>query len=399
MEAEVLKGIIKDQMEEYMGVLTDSVVKEIDEKVDLKFKGFLDKKEAGHSSDDSEMKFKSFGEQLSAIYKAAMPNGEMDVRLKAASGLNEGIGADGGFLLQPEFSNELLTIAHGQSQLFGKCRRIPVGPQSNSLVLNGIDEVSRVEGSRWGGVQVYWSGEAGTVTAKRPKIRQMTLKLKKLMGVAYATEELLQDTTALQSVLTQAFSEEFAYKVDDGIINGNGAGQMYGVLVSPALVSQVKETGQAADTVVFENIINMWNRMPAYLRSGAEWYINQDVEPQLFQMYLAAGTGGVPVYLPANGIVGAPSSGSLMGRPVVPIEQCPALGDLGDILFMNLKEYLVIDKGGMSSDTSIHVRFLYDEQTFKFTYRVDGQPLWSSALTAAKGGTTRSPFVALAARA
>jgi len=396
-----LIAMIKNQVEDAIGKITDKQVSEIEAAVERKFAEMskdVQKKEFDYNSTDDSMRFKSLGEQLQAIYKASVPGGEVDIRLKAASGLNESVGADGGYLLQPEYSSELLTIAHSQSQLFGKCRKIPIGANSNSLVINGIDETSRANGSRWGGVQVYWSDEAGIVTATRPRFRQMTLKLKKLMGVAYATDELLQDATALQAVITQAFSEEFAYKVDDGIINGNGAGQLYGVLVSPALITQAKETGQAAATVVFENIINMWNRMPANLRAGAEWYINQDVEPQLLQMYIATGTGGVPVYLPPGGIINTPPSGSLMGRPVVPVEQCAALGTIGDILFMNLKEYLIIDKGSMTSDTSIHVRFLYDEQTFKFTYRVDGQPLWSAPIAAAKGTTTRSPFVALATR-
>jgi len=33
---------------------------------------------------------------------------------------------------------------------------------------------------------------------------------------------------------------------------------------------------------------------------GAAWYINQMCLPQLNKMYMAVGTGGVPVYLPAT---------------------------------------------------------------------------------------------------
>lgn len=398
---EELITMIKAQVEESVGTISDLQIKAIEVAVEKKFiemaKG-IDRKNIDGSSTDDSMKFKTFGDQLIAVYKAGVPNGEVDVRLKAAYGASEGIPSDGGFLLQPQFSTELFTIAHQASQLFGKCRKIPIGANSNSLTINAVDEVSRGNGSRWGGIQVYWTDEAGTVTAKKPKFRQMNLKLNKLMGICYATDELLQDSTALQSVITQGFSEEFAFKVDDGILNGSGSGQMYGILNSPALIQTPKETGQVADTVVFENIINMWNRIPAYLRTKAEWFINQDVEPELMKMYLAAGLGGVPVYLPANGVVGSPNGG-LMGRPVNPIEQCSALGDLGDILFLALSEYLVVDKGAMTSAESVHVRFINDEQTFRFTYRVDGQPLWNSTLTSYKGSTTRSPFVGLAARA
>ena len=44
------------------------------------------------------------------------------------------------------------------------------------------------------------------------------------------------------------------------------------------------------------------------------------------------------------------------------------------------------------------MRFEYDEMAFKFTYRCNGMPSWYSVGTPAKGTTTRSPYVALAAR-
>lgn len=396
--------MIKTQVEESVGEISDLQIKEIEDAVEKKFlemsKNVEKKDFDGSDNADDSMKFKSLGEQLQAIYKASAPNSRPDERLfitKAPAGMGEVIPADGGFLLQPEFSKELYVAAHDESLLYKKCRKIPIGSNSNSLVMNAVDETSRANGSRWGGVQVFWSEEAGAVNATKPKFRQMTLKLKKLMGVAYATEELLQDTTALQSVISQAFSEEFGFKIDDGILNGTGVGQMFGIINSPALVAQPAEAGQLASTVIFENIINMWNKMPAKLRAKAEWYLNQDVEPQLMQMFVAAGIGGAPVFMPPNGLVGGPN-GMLLGKPINPVEQCAGLGTLGDVLFLALSEYLVIDKGGLTASESIHVRFLWDEQTFKFTYRVDGQPLWNNPLTAYKGGTTRSPFVALATR-
>ena len=137
-------------------------------------------------------------------------------------------------------------------------------------------------------------------------------------------------------------------------------------------------------------------------RPNSIWLINQDCEPQLHAMSLAVGTGGVPVYMPAGGIAAAPYS-TLFGRPVIPIEQCPVLGDVGDIILGDFSMYKAIDKGGMQSDVSIHVRFIYDEQVFRFVYRFDGQPVLASAITPYSAGATTatatlSHFVALAAR-
>ena len=40
-----------------------------------------------------------------------------------------------------------------------------------------------------------------------------------------------------------------------------------------------------------------------------------------------------------------------------------------------------------------------DETAFRFILRVDGQPLWNSAVTPANGTNTISPFISLATRA
>lgn len=343
----------------------------------------------------------SFGEQLVAVYRAAAPNATIDPRLNvknAATGLNESSPSEGGFLVQQDFSVELLKRAYETGVLANKVRKIPITTNANGLKINGVDESSRVNGSRMGGIQAYWENEADAYTASKPKFRQIELNLKKLIGLCYATDELLLDASALGTVLSDGFAEEFGFKIDDAIVNGTGTGQPLGILNAASLVSVSKETGQTAATIVVENIVKMWSRMHSRSRMNAAWYINQDIEPQLYTMSLAVGTGGVPVYLPANGLSGSPYS-TLFGRPVIPLEQCQTLGTVGDIMFADLSQYLMIDKGSIKSDVSVHVRFLYDEQVFKFTYRADGQPIWNTALTPFKGTNTQSPFVALATRA
>ena len=195
----------------------------------------------------------------------------------------------------------------------------------------------------------------------------------------------------------QGFAEEFGFKVDDAILNGNGAGQPLGILNSDSLVVVSKESGQTAGTIVVENIVKMWSRCWGRSRQNAAWFINQEIEPQLYTLRLMTGDNGVPVYMPANGLADKPYS-TLFGRPVIPLEQCSALGTKGDIILADLSQYLLIDKGGISAASSIHVRFLYDESVFRFIYRVDGQPVWNKPLQPYKGSGTLSPFVALADR-
>lgn len=351
--------------------------------------------------------FGSLGEQLQAIYSASIHRHRpYDARLKyetwtehlAPSGASEGAPSDGGFLVQKDFSAELIRRTYEIGSVLSRVRSIPISANSNGLRINAIDETSRVNGSRWGGVQVFWQNEADTPTAKKPKFRQMELNLKKLIGIAYATDELLMDAAALEAVFMEAFSEEMSFTIEDGIFNGTGSGQLLGILNSGALVKVATESGQATKTILKENLDKMWSRAWGRGRLNSVWYINQDIEPQLFSLSQVVGTAGVPVYMPPGGLSASPYA-TLYGRPVIPVEYMATLGTVGDIVLFDPSQYLMIDKGKMQSASSIHVRFINDETTFRFVYRTDGQPIWYLPLTPKSGSAnTLSPYVALASR-
>jgi len=345
--------------------------------------------------------FNSFGEQLVAIKNAHTPGGQVDNRLhlvNAATGLSESVSSDGGFLIEKQFSDELLQAAFEVGQIAKLCRRVTIGGNANGIKIPGLDETSRATGSRWGGCRSYWVDEAAEKTASKPKFRQIELELKKAAVLVYATDELLQDSRILADVIGTIARDELAFTLDDVILNGTGAGQPLGILNSGALVTQDAEGAQAADTVLWENIVKMWSRMLPSARKNAVWLMNQDIESQLYSMSLSTGTAGVPVFMPAGGASSGPYS-TLFSKPLIPVEQCATLGDVGDIILADFSTgYILAEKGGVKSDMSIHVRFIYDESVFRFVLRVDGQPVLSAPITPYKGSATQSHFVALAAR-
>jgi len=343
-------------------------------------------------------KFKNLGEQLAAVVNAARPGGSTDPRLyNAASGLNEAVSSEGGFLVQQDFSNEMLQEVFSTGVLASRCRRQPISGNANGIKINGVDETSRAS-TRNGGILGYWEDEADTKTASKPKFRKIELSLKKLIGLCYATDELLMDAAGLESFIRQAFVGEFGFLLDDAIINGSGAGQPLGILNAGSLVPVEKETGQGAATIQLENIINMYARRFASQTQNYAWFYNQDIEPQLNKLSLTVGTGGVPAYMPPGGLSDAPY-GRLMGLPAIAIEQCATIGTVGDIILANLKNgYILAEKGGIQADMSIHVAFLTDQSVFRFVLRVDGQPVRATALTPYKGSNTLSHFIALETR-
>ena len=349
---------------------------------------------------DEREHFANNGEFYHAVMRAAIPGGNVDPRLstRAATGMSEGVPSDGGFLVDKDMAAGILTNVWNDSPVLSMVNKITLSGNKNGIKLNGLDETSRANGSRAGGIRAYWKAEAAAGTQGEPTFRKIELSLNKLFALAYATDELLEDYQALAQMIDNGFKDEIQFKLLDAIINGSGAGQPLGILNSGCMVSVGKQVGQSADTIVYENVLEMWSRLMAASRPNSVWMINQDCEPQLHQMSIAIGTGGAPVYLPQGGLSGSPFS-TLFGRPVIPMEQVPKVGDTGDIILADMSKYIACDKGGIKNDVSMHVQFLTDQQVFRAIYRFDGQPMLGSAITPFSGSSnTLSHFVKLDAR-
>jgi len=341
--------------------------------------------------------FKDTGDFIRTVCKAGMTGTINDDRLlRVATGMNESSPLAGGFLVGNDLATKLEQEANSKSVIANLCWNVPVTGNSNGINWKLPDETSRVTGSRNGGIRVYPVAEAGDITASTTKFREIEIKLSKHAGACYLTEEMLEDSSALESLLIKMFGEEFSWQRDNQILFGTGVGMPLGIMNVPDLLITVsKEVGQPAGTIVYENIDKMWERINAKYRSNAVWLINQDCERQLSRMAMVIGTGGIPVFSPASASAGS----QLFGRPVITLEQSETCGTTGDIILGDFSQYIMIQKQeAMRSAWSIHVRFLNDEQVLKFVLRYGGQPFHSKKITAAKGSMTYSPFVALQTR-
>jgi len=337
-----------------------------------------------------------YGYDLSKALGPEVVGSFTQAKAKAITGLSEAVPADGGFLVGVDRNTSIMSRVYNVGDLLWRVDMVGIGAGSNGMTFNAEAETSRADGSRRGGILAYWACEAANKTPTHPTFRQNELSLNKVIGLVYATDELLQDATALESWIMGNLPEELRFVVEDAIVNGPGGGMPMGIMASPCLITQAIEVGQANTTIVSENIINMWSRRWAGGRDYV-WLIHQDCTPQLHQMNLGVGAGGALTYMPPGGLSGLPY-GTLYGRPVLETEYAQTLGTTGDIILASLREYQMIDKGGMQSASSIHVRFTNDETVFRFVYRCDGQPKWNLPLTPHHGNTTVSPFVCLGGR-
>lgn len=295
----------------------------------------------------------------------------------------------GGFLIPEGMSPDVLSIQSEADPIAALVTNLPMGSPTIKIPAR-VDK--NHSSSVSGGLTVSRRAEADTSGSSRMQFEQIEYKASGLYGLAYATEELMSDSPqSFAAILDAGFRDEFGAKILNERINGVGGAEFVGVLNSECKVEVSAETGQAASTIVFENIVKMYARA----WRPQVWVANRTTIPQLALLNQTVGTGGAPIFMP-SAREGFPMT--LLGLPIMFTEYCPALGTAGDLILCRWAEYLQGTYEPMQNASSIHVRFVNHERTFKVWTRNAGAPWWSSALTPANGDTL-SPFVTLATRA
>jgi HK97 family phage major capsid protein len=304
--------------------------------------------------------------------------------------------SDGGFLVPETVRSEILELALETAVVRPRATVIPMDSLRVSLPM--VDEVSRVSSVK-GGIVAGWAEEGAAMDVdSSAKFGRVVLEAKKLFSYAAPPNELLDDAPAFRAWFQRSFPSAIAWFEDLAFLSGNGVGQPLGVLHTGATasVSVPKESGQAAVTIVLENILKMYARMLPTSLGSAVWTANIDTFPELMTMALTVGTGGGPVML-TNAAEGPPLT--ILGRPVNFTEKVPTAGTVGDISFIDFSYYLIGDRQTMQVNSSEHYRFANGQTAFLVTERVDGRPWLNSAITPNKGTNTLSPIVKLATRA
>ncbi len=349
------------------------------------------------AEDDPRMGFKNFGHFASDVYKKAVgrPVSSAMKEYERKTILQEGDDAQGGFLVPTEFSAKLLQTALENTIMVPRATFVPM--QTNRINIPAMYDEDHTGGEFFGGVVIHRTGETQQKEKSKPTFGEVQLNLHKITGLAAVTDSLLEDSAiSIEPILMKTFGQAMAFTMDDDMINGDGAGKPVGFLQCAALVTVAKEAGQDADTIVAENVLKMYARMPESSKATAVWVANHNTLPQLATMTI----GDTPVFIPAGGLSQKPYD-TLLGKPLLWTEKVPTIGDASDINFIDPSQYLVGGKSrGLTPkvDVSIHLWFDYDLTAFRFVVRYDGVCWWRSAMTP-KNGDPMSPFVTLAERA
>lgn len=417
-KGKTMPEMTKEQLEQIIDAKTKAAVDASDASTKDFIKGLFEEqkqemlknvgdfKKPGNDPVENLSGYKSLGEFAVDIYKAgegfAAATPKLKGWLEKATNIEKtsqaaGVPNLGGALIPPEFQASLQARMRERASLVSKCTVIPMS--SLTVTLPDLADYDNSQGKVGGNIKFRTVAEMAQATENNFLIGDITLALKEYNALIKVSRQLIQfSPISVEGLIMGQIGDAQDLALTNHFINGTGGGVPLGVINSPALISVAKETGQKADTLLYENILEMEKRA---WRSRGEYYGSADIIRQLGVMSITVGTGGSAVFVPNGTSAAAALAKNLMGRNLTFLEECPTLGDLGDLILVDWSQYFVgqfAGAPGIQAESSIHLNFDYRKECFQFTFYADGQPAWKDVHQPLKG-TSKSPYVAIAARA
>lgn len=323
---------------------------------------------------------------------------QIDERLVAGpTNFLQNSGSSGeGYLVPDDFRQEIWQLVFNEDVLLGLLPP-PVPTSSNSVAMTAD------ESTPWStqGIQAYWRAEATQMTPTKMALTGKRIPLHEIYALVAATDELLEDAPLLEDRIKNKAAQAIAWKIASAVFAGDGVGKPLGLMNGPAVIVQAKETGQAAGSIVLNNLTKMRTRMLAASLQRSVWIGTSEIEPQLINLTV----GSYPIFLPiGDGARNAfPNSGyRLVGRPIYYLDESPTVGAQGDLALVDPTGYMLINKAGKQAPdfaASIHLWFDYNMTAFRWVFRIGGQPMLSAPIVPANGSAlTKGHTVVLQAR-
>ena len=184
-------------------------------------------------ADNRDAGFDSFGHFLkSGLVDKGHASADWQTRQKSiykgVEGMSIGAASDGGYLVAPEHTDEILARTYS-NDIYSRCDNYSVA--TNSMKFQRDAGTSRRRGRRHGGLQAFWVGEGQSIPASHPRLKSFQLDCKKLAVIVFLTNELANDAVALSQFVNRTVGEEMNFMVGDSIFNGNGVNQPIGCLL------------------------------------------------------------------------------------------------------------------------------------------------------------------------
>ncbi len=263
-------------------------------------------------------------------YKKAMLSALRSNFRNVSNVLQEGVDADGGYLVPEEYDTRLIDGLKDENII----RKL-----GHTITTSGERKINIAATKP----AAAWIDEGEALTFSDATFSQINLDAHKLHVAVKVTEELLYDNAfQLENYIIEEFYKALANAEEDAFINGNGTGKPLGILAASG-GAEVGVTTASATAITADEVINLVYSLKRPYRKNAVFILNDQTIAALRK--LKDGNGA---YMwQAALVAGEPDK--LLGYPVYTSAYMPTIeAGAKTIIFGDLSYYNIGDRGSRS---------------------------------------------------
>ncbi len=268
--------------------------------------------------------------RASDSYKKAMLSALRSNFRNVSNVLQEGIDADGGYLVPDEYDTRLIDGLKEENII----RKL-----GHTITTSGERKINIAATKP----AAAWIDEGETLTFSDATFSQINLDAHKLHVAVKVTEELLYDNAfRLENYIIEEFYKALANAEEDAFINGDGTGKPLGILAASG-GAEVGVTTASATAITADEVINLVYSLKRPYRKNAVFILNDQTIAALRKLKDGNGTY---MWQPAL-VAGEPDK--LLGYPVYTSAYMPTVeSGAKTIIFGDLSYYNIGDRGSRS---------------------------------------------------
>lgn len=263
-------------------------------------------------------------------YKQAVLNALRSNFRQVSNIMQEGVDADGGYLVPDEYDSRLITKLTEENVI----RRL-----GHRLSTSGDHKINIAASTP----AAAWIEEGESLTFGDATFDQIILDAHKLHVAVKVTEELLYDSMFdIENYLFDAFGKALANAEEDAFINGDGNGKPLGILAA-AGGAQTGVTTAASTAITADEVINLVYSLKRPYRKNAVFIMNDQTIAAIRKL---KDGNGMYMWQPAL-TAGEPDR--LLGYPVHTSQFMPTIAaGAKTIAFGDFSYYNIGDRGSRS---------------------------------------------------
>ena len=201
-----------------------------------------------------------------AAYKNAMVDALRTNFRKVSDVLQEGVDADGGYLVPVEYDNRLIQVLEEENIMRALATKITTSGEHKINIAATTPAA-------------LWVEEGGALTFGDATFDQKFVDSHKLHVAIKVTEELLYDSAFdLEKYILTQFGKALANAEEDAFLNGDGKGKPYGVFDT---TTGGTKAGNLAADIKADDIFDLIYKLKRPYRKGASFIMNDKTIAQI----------------------------------------------------------------------------------------------------------------------